>query len=133
MMVKSSRVGPNGILDEGSHIKGELHFEDSFKVSGKVSGSVISKDGDLELYDVGEIEGEVRVRQTLISGKVRGEVRAEKVEITSTGNVAADIHTPSLIIHEGAFFEGRCFMRKTSRTDEPGRENVARMPISKKR
>ena len=132
-MLKSSRGGPNGILDEGSHIKGELHFEDSFKVSGKVTGSVISREGDLELYDVGEIEGEVRVRTVLVSGKVRGEIRAERVEVTSTGKVAADIHTPSLIIHDGAFFEGRCFMRTSTRSDEPGRDNVARMQLAKKR
>ena len=38
----------------------------------------------------------------LISGTVRGELRAERVEITATGKVTADIHTPSLIIREGA-------------------------------
>lgn len=133
MMLKSSRGDLNGFLDEGSHIKGELHFEDTFKVSGKVSGSVISQEGDLELYELGEIEGEVRVRQALISGKVRGEIRAERVEITSTGKVGADVHTPSLILREGAFFEGRCFMKTASRSDEPGHDNVARMPLAKKR
>ena len=36
-MMKSARGDLNGFLDEGSHIKGELHFEDTFKISGKVT------------------------------------------------------------------------------------------------
>ncbi len=132
-MLKSSRGDLNGFLDEGSHIKGELHFEDTFKVSGKITGSVISEGGDLELYEQGEIEGEVRVRQALVSGKVGGELRADRVEITSTGKVTADVYTPSLVIREGAFFEGRCSMHADARRDEPGREKVARMPLAKER
>lgn len=133
MMQKSSRGDLNGFLDEGSHIKGELHFEDTFKVSGKITGSVISEGGDLELYEQGEIEGEVRVRHALVSGSIGGELRAERVEITSTGKVTADVYTPALLIREGAFFEGRCFMRAGTRRDEPGREKVAQMPLAKKR
>ena len=93
---------------------------------------MISQQGDLELYELGEVEGEIRVRHALVSGTVRGELRAERVEITATGKVTADIHTPSLVIREGAFFEGRCFMRTSSRSDEPERGNVTRMPIAKK-
>ena len=127
-MLRSTR-GINGILDEGSHIKGELHFEDTFKVSGKITGSVISKGGDLEIYDHGEVEGDVRVLHAIVSGTVRGSLRAEKVEITSSGKVVADVYTPSLVIREGAFFEGRCVMRVETRSDEPERKKVTQMPL----
>ena len=46
-----------------------------------------------------------------VSGTVRGELRGkERVEITATGKVWADITTPRLMIEEGALFEGRCSM-----------------------
>ena len=81
----------------------------------------------------GEVEGEVRVLHAIVSGTVRGTLRAEKVEITSSGKVMADVHTPSLVISEGAFFEGRCFMRAETRSDEPERKKVAQMPLARKR
>jgi len=128
------RSGFNGILDEGSHIKGELQFEDTFKVSGKITGSVVSS-GDLEVYEPGVVDGDIRVRHILISGTVRGTLRAsERVEINPTGKVTADIYTPTLVIKEGAFFEGRCSMRSEKEggaTDVQG--NVAQMPLGKKR
>lgn len=132
-MLKSARGDLNGFLDEGSHIMGELHFEDTFKVSGKITGSVVSKGGDLEIYDQGEIDGEVRVQHAIISGTVRGALRAAKVEITSSGKVMADVYTPNLVIREGAFFEGRCFMRKELRAEGPDREKVAQMPLAQQR
>ena len=132
-MLKSARGDFNGFLDEGSHIKGELHFEDTFKLSGKITGSVLSRDGDLELYEHGEIDGEVRVHNAVISGTVRGALYAAKVEITSSGKVMADVYTPSLVIREGAFFEGRCFMRTSSRSeDDSERGKVTRMPLVKR-
>ncbi len=128
------KSGFNGILDEGSHIKGELHFEDTFKISGKITGSVVSS-GDLEVYEAGEVDGEIRVRHILISGTVRGTLRASaRVEINSTGKVTADIHTPTLVIKEGAFFEGRCSMRgerEGSAAEATG--NVAQLSLAKKR
>ena len=133
-MLKSARGDFNGFLDEGSHIKGELHFEDTFKLSGKTTGSVLSEDGDLELYEQGEIDGDVRVHNAVISGTVRGALYAAKVEITSSGKVKADVYTPSLVIREGAFFEGRCFMRAASRAaEESQRGKVTPMPLAKKR
>jgi len=133
-MLKSARGDLNGFLDDGSHIMGELHFEDTFKVSGKITGSVVSKGGDIEIYDQGEIDGEVRVRQAIVSGTVRGTLRAAKVEITPSGKVMADVYTPNLIIREGAFFEGRCFMRADARSDSPPeRDKVAQMPLAQQR
>lgn len=129
----SSGLGLNGLLDKGSHLKGELHFEETFKVSGKITGSVVSSTGTLEIYEPGEIDGEVQVHLALISGTVKGSIRAsERVEIASTGRVFADIHTPSLILREGAFFEGHCSMKNASQ-DSNDAAKVARMPMAQTR
>ena len=50
----------NGFLDNGSHLQGELRFEASFRVDGKLTGTVESE-GDLIVGESGEVEGEVRV------------------------------------------------------------------------
>ena len=134
MMFKSDgeRGDLNGFLDAGSHIKGDLHFEDTFRIDGKLSGKVVSK-GDLVVGEQGVVEGEILVGRIFVSGEVRGSVRAgQRVEITARGKVHADLETPSLMIEDGAFFEGRCVMGK-ERAQEPAGERpvVARLPLTK--
>ena len=123
----------NGFLDAGSHMTGELHFEDTFRIDGKFSGSVVS-DGDLIVGERGDVDGEIRVRRVFVSGTVRGSLRAaERVEITAVGKVKADVFTPSLMIEDGAYFEGRCSMERLKASPaEGGRKKVAQMPFVKR-
>ncbi len=102
----------NGFLDAGSHLEGKLHFEDTFRVDGRITGTVES-DGDLIVGAGGEVEGELLVGRLFVSGVVRGVVRTKRlVEITAKGRVVADLHTPSLVVEDGGHFEGRCFMER---------------------
>jgi cytoskeletal protein CcmA (bactofilin family) len=111
----------NGFLDRGSHLRGELSFEAHFRVHGKFSGEV-KTEGELIVGEGGEVEGELRVGQVVVSGIVRGSIQASRrVQITATGKVFADVDTPSLIVEDGACFEGRCSMtRDQARTAAPG-------------
>ncbi len=135
MMFKSSgsQGDLNGFLDAGSHMTGELHFEDTFRIDGRFTGTVVS-DGDLIVGERGDVDGEIRVCRVYVSGTVRGALRAsERVEVTSAGKVLADVYTPSLTIDDGAFFEGRCSMeRLETQPKEPERKKVAQMPLGKR-
>ncbi len=102
----------NGFLDSGSHLEGELRFETSFRVDGKLTGMVRSE-GDLIVGESGEIEGELLVGQVFVSGTVRGTIRAlRRIQIAPNGKVFAELDTPSLVIEDGATFEGRCAMTR---------------------
>lgn len=111
----------NGFLDAGSHMQGELHFEDTFRVDGQLTGKIMSK-GDLVVGEGGRIEGEVHVGRVYVSGVVKGAIRASRrVEISPRGKVYADIQTSSLVIEDGAYFEGQCAMVRdtAAKTPEP--------------
>ncbi|MCG8455848.1 MAG: polymer-forming cytoskeletal protein [Holophagales bacterium] len=133
MFKSSSAQGElNGFLDAGSHMSGELRFEDTFRIDGNLSGSIVS-DGDLVVGERGEVEGEIEVRRVFVSGTVRGTLRAtERVELTSTAKVFADLFAPVLTVEEGAFFEGRCSMsHQGSRpAAEKRSEKIAQMPAA---
>ena len=102
----------NGFLDSGSNVTGELRFQTSFRVDGKFSGAVISE-GELIVGQGGEVDGDLRVGQVVISGKVSGSIRAtRRVHLSSSGTLLADIDTPVLIIDEGGFFQGQCSMAR---------------------
>jgi cytoskeletal protein CcmA (bactofilin family) len=127
----------NGFLDTGSHINGELRFETTFRVDGKLTG-IVRSDGDLVVGDGGEVEGEIEVGQLFVSGVVRGTIRARRrVQITPTGKVFADLETPALIVEDGALLEGRCAMAPTAantpqapgaQRGEPAKGGVSRKP-----
>jgi len=105
----------NGFLDRGSSLKGELSFEASFRIDGKYEGTIRSS-GRLVVGEGGLVDGDVHVRHLLVSGEMRGTVEAgEQLHIAPGGRVSADITTPSLVIEDGAIFEGKCTMTKTAK------------------
>lgn len=99
----------NGFLDAGSSIVGELHFEDTFRVDGKVSGKVVSE-GDLVVGEGGEVDAEVHAGRVFVSGTLKGRVEARRIELAAGCRVHAELVTPSLVVEEGAFVQGRCSM-----------------------
>lgn len=108
---KASAGDLSGFLDVGSHFEGELRFEQSFRVDGKVTGKVVSE-GDLVVGEKGEIDGEIRVGRLFVSGLVKGEVyAARRLSIHPRGRVEGTVHARALIIEEGGILEGQSSMK----------------------
>ena len=80
----SAKGDLNGFLDAGSHMQGELTFEDTFRVDGKLTGKVTSK-GDLVVGERGVVDGTVEVGRLYVSGTLKGTVKADRrIEITAS-------------------------------------------------
>ncbi|MFN7942308.1 MAG: polymer-forming cytoskeletal protein [Thermoanaerobaculia bacterium] len=126
----------NGFLDAGSHLTGELQFEQTFRVDGKVTGKVISE-GDLVVGEKGEIDGEVRVGRLYVCGLVRGKVFAtRRLEVSAGGRLLGDLEASTVILEEGSIFQGSCTMPQAAATptvekSESGAKVVGRIPASK--
>ena len=100
----------NGFVDSGCTIKGELEFSSYFRVDGRVEGTVRSR-SELVVGEGGVVEGEVEVARCIVGGEVRGTIRAgEQVLLHAGAKVWADIHTPALVMEDGAFLEGSVTM-----------------------
>lgn len=110
-MAKTKSTGElNGFLDRESKISGELRFLHTFRIDGQLEGKALSE-GVLIVGEDGRVDGEVRVKELVVSGTVRGTVQAkERVEIIAGARVEADIDTPVLVVEEGAHFSGGCTM-----------------------
>jgi cytoskeletal protein CcmA (bactofilin family) len=109
MRGKNGKSQLNGFLDAGSHLRGDLHFEDTFRIDGKLTGKVDSA-GDLYVGERGEVEGEVKVGRLFVSGRVRAVVQAQRIEVAPGGQLRGEVETPTLVIDEGAIFEGQSRM-----------------------
>ena len=100
----------NGFVDSGCTIRGELEFSSYFRVDGRVEGTVRSR-SELVVGEGGAVEGEIEVARCVVGGEVRGTIRAaEQVLLHASAKVWADIHTPALVMEDGAFLEGSVAM-----------------------
>jgi cytoskeletal protein CcmA (bactofilin family) len=100
----------NGFIDRGSHIRGDLAFEETFRIDGRFEGKIRSGT-ELILGDAADVTAEIDVGRISVNGTLKGSVRAaERVELLSGARVFGDIITPILRIEEGAHFEGSCQM-----------------------
>lgn len=99
-----------GLLGKGTSFEGKLFFEGTVRIDGAFTGEV-STDGLLVIGEQALVHAQVKADTVIILGEMHGNIYASKVvEIKGKGKVFGDIHTPSLIVDEGVFFEGLCSM-----------------------
>jgi cytoskeletal protein CcmA (bactofilin family) len=130
-MRRKRRTNLNGFLDAGSSIKGEVRFDDTFRIEGKLTGKAISS-GDLVVGENGHVDGEIEVGCVFIAGTVTGSIKAsERIEITSGARVFANLETPALVVENGAVFQGNCTMSSEDFVSVEDRESavVTRLPL----
>jgi cytoskeletal protein CcmA (bactofilin family) len=98
------------VLKEDAAFEGKLIFEGNVHVNGKFKGEIYSS-GELMVGKTGYVEGSVEIGTIVIQGEVQGNIKAsQQIVINSPATVRGDIVAPSLIIEEGAVFEGNCSM-----------------------
>ena len=107
----------SGFLDKGTNVTGELEFAGTLRIDGNFHGSIST--GDILI--IGEhavVHADIKVGEIEIHGQVFGSIEAKRrVEISATGRVRGDIHTPVLIMSPGGMLDGRIQMAG-ERTDE---------------
>lgn len=104
------------VLAEGTQLEGRITLDRISRVHGILKGEVSAKDGStLILCETSTVEGIIQADVLMIDGFVQGDIFAKnRVVISRTGRVIGTIHTPSLKIEFGGYFEGRCRMGKES-------------------
>lgn len=108
-----SSGGPGGLtafIDQGSEFEGKLSFKDTVRIDGRFRGEIASEN-TLIVGESGEIEACIKSKTIAISGTVDGDVIAgTKVVLHKTAKVNGNIETPSLVMEEGAYVNGRVDM-----------------------
>lgn len=103
---------PTTLLDRGCQFEGKLTFEGSVQINGRFRGEIFS-DGHLVIGEGAEVEGKIEIDSVQISGNMVGTIQAKrKIEMLPPACVRGDITTVSLVVQEGAQFEGNCSMGK---------------------
>jgi cytoskeletal protein CcmA (bactofilin family) len=104
----------NGFMDAGTEFHGELRFQNTFRVDGKVRGRIVSEN-TLIVGESGQVDAEIECGVVSIRGTVSGRIQGrERIELLSGSHVQATLVSPRLVIEEGAFFQGDCEMTPTA-------------------
>jgi cytoskeletal protein CcmA (bactofilin family) len=100
----------NAFLGAGTNYHGKLHFQGAVRIDGNFQGEVVSE-GTLVIGQDAVVDGQVKVGQLVLSGRIKGEVEAKnKVVLHKTANLQGNIRTPVLVVEEGAVLEGQLVM-----------------------
>jgi cytoskeletal protein CcmA (bactofilin family) len=98
-----SRIG------KGTKASGKLHFQGPVKIEGEAEGEIT---GDEVMIAPGAtVSARISAGRVTIAGNFSGEITArERVELLPTARAQCTISTPSLVLNEGATFDGDCKM-----------------------
>jgi cytoskeletal protein CcmA (bactofilin family) len=101
----------SGFVGNGTVLTGEATFKAMLRVDGHLSGRVSSDSGTLIIGTNGKVDADIQVAVAVIHGTVNGDIIAsQRLELGRAAKVNGNIQTPSLIIEQGAVFEGTCRM-----------------------
>jgi cytoskeletal protein CcmA (bactofilin family) len=105
----------SGFVGGGTVVTGEANFKAMMRVDGHLSGRVSSSSGTLIVGANGKVDANIEVAVAVIHGTINGDIIAtQRLELGRAAKVNGNIQTPSLIIEQGAVFEGSCKMLKMS-------------------
>src|SRR6185295_15857087 len=117
----------SGFVGGGTIVTGEANFKAMMRVDGHLSGRVSSSSGTLIVGANGKVDANIEVAVAVIHGTINGDIIAtQRLELGRAAKVNGNIQTPSLIIEQGAIFEGSCKMLQMSQAADKAKSASVR-------
>jgi cytoskeletal protein CcmA (bactofilin family) len=117
-MDAKERIEVNAFMGPETSFEGKLNYTGAVRLDGRFKGEIRSDD-TLIIGETGRIEGEIHVGSVIIQGEIVGNVYAkEKVQLHHPGRVIGDMIAPTVVMDEGAVFEGNCKMKEKKKEDK---------------
>jgi cytoskeletal protein CcmA (bactofilin family) len=102
----------DSILGSGLTLQGQLSGTGGVRIDGAFDGEIALR-GIVVIGETGRVTcGLLRASTLIISGSLKGDVVAQRVEITSSGRVWGDVTTSAFSTQEGAFLRGKITMEE---------------------
>jgi cytoskeletal protein CcmA (bactofilin family) len=105
--IGSPRLRENGAIGLGVTVNGLIQSDEPLSVNGELSGTLLLPYHRLTVGPNGKVRADIQAREVEVFGVIEGCVRADKIIIRKSARLVGDICTVTLVIEEGAFFEGK--------------------------
>ena len=100
-------IGPSLI------IKGDVTSQEDITIHGKVVGKVSMQGGALLIAPHATVQAEAQGAQLTVHGTFLGDIAAsERVELTPTAKMDGNIVSPSVVLKDGAVFNGKIVVER---------------------
>ncbi len=133
---KDAKKSPDtkiSVIGDDLSIEGEnlvVTSQGNLRVDGVIQGEVRSV--HLTVGKTARIAGAVYADQVIIEGEVEGVILGERVELAETAHVEGDIFHGTLVVKEGAYFNGASRRPEDLKELKPKPRNAATPPASGK-
>jgi len=113
-MERGKATGSTSLLSKKVKIEGEIQGNEDLHVEGHFKGS-IKITGDIFIGPTGIVEADIEADNIIVQGQISGNVLARKqLQLQSSGRLLGDCSALTIDIKEGALFEGRSKMIRSS-------------------
>lgn len=94
------------VIDQFSNFDGIYQSTRDLRIEGQVKGTIECR-GTLHIAQGANVNAKIEAENISVAGELDGEITCRgKLLLLPSGRVKGKINTVSLIIHEGAFYEG---------------------------
>lgn len=118
------------VFDRYSSFDGTFNLTRDLRVEGQVKGTITCQ-GTFFVAEGAQVNAEVEAENISVAGDLNGDVVCHgKLQILATGKVHGKITTSTLVINEGAFYEGELVMNAGQAGSSPSRTRTERPSVS---
>lgn len=106
------------LISKGCVVQGKIESDVFVRIDGNIKGDLFIGEGMIVGED-GLIEGNIHTREIVVYGTVNGTVKAESIDIKSSGKIFGELNTTTLQVEKGAIYVGTVIMGKGNAKKEP--------------
>ncbi len=120
------------VVGQGARLEGTVLSAGSLRIDGQVKGK-ITADGDVALSAQSQVEADINATNVTIAGKFKGNITAKaRAELAKGGRVDGNITAKTLVVSEGAIFNGQSAMdQQASPTTTTAPESAKAEPATR--
>lgn len=109
------------VIDRFSNFDGTFHSTRDLRIEGQAKGTIECQ-GTLHIAQGANVDAKVEAENISVAGELDGEIQCRgRLQILPSGRVRGKINTGTLVINEGAFYEGALEMETSERRLASGR------------
>ena len=117
------------VIDRFSKFDGIFHSTRDLRVEGEVKGTIDCK-GVLHIAQGANVNAKIEAENISVAGDLDGDINCKgRLQILPSGRVRGKINTVTLVINEGAFYEGELEMVTAEKRLASGRSARARASL----
>ena len=122
--------GQESVIDAASAFDGLFRVGNHLRIEGEAKGE-IQCEGTLTIAEGATVTARITAVNVVVAGTFNGEILCgERLQIQPSGRVSGTVTTGSLVIQEGALYEGELHMRTTPAENRPQPSAVRAAPAA---